>query len=216
MGKPGTRSIFMAGKIYGFDQEGNDLVELRDNPRTPRIEHIPFTNFEGRRTFSEDRLTKSVPEAKFNHFNLAIGRLLFYQQDVKGEIFNGTAWVEDKPEAQKTPHQTIQTYSDFWGIRNFAMACLSESHQLEALTSYHAKRNGRCAPLFGIAPLPKLKLFNPLLSNRFVVALKAYLTVIPLQEKHLKALKDNLYTHLPLSYQERQKGTPHRLGSEKF
>ena len=182
MGKPGDTLYFYGGKIYGFDQEGNDLVELRDNPWTERIEHIPFTNFEGRRTFSEDRLTKSVPEAKFNHFNLAIGRLLFYQQDVKGEIFNGTAWVEDKPEAQKTPHQTIQTYSDFWGIRNFAMARLLDKDQLEALTSYHANEMEDALLYLELRHTPSLSYPAPLLSNRFVVALKGYSTVIPLQE----------------------------------
>lgn len=214
MGKPGDTLYFYGGKIYGFDHEGKDLVELRDNPWTERIEHIPFTNFEGRRTFTEDRLTKSVPEAKFNHFNLAIGRLLFYNQDIKGEVFNGTAWVEDKPEAQKTPHQTIQTYSDFWGIRNFAMARLLDKDQLEALTSYHASEMEEALLYLELRHTPSLSYPAPLLSNRFVVALKGYSTVIPLQEKHLKALMDNLYTCRFLI--KNGKGTSYRLGSEKF
>lgn len=214
MGKPGDTLYFYGGKVYGFDQDGNDLVELRDNAWTERIEHIPFTNFEGRRTYLDERQSKSIPEAIFHHFNQAIGRLRFYNQEIKGEVFNGRAWVEDRPEAQKTPHKTIQTYSDFWGIRNFAMVRLLDKDQLEALTSYHASEMEDGLLYLEFRHTPSLSYPAPLLSNRFVVALKGYSTVIPLKEQHLKALMDTLYTCRFIV--KNDKGTAYRLGTEKF
>lgn len=47
-----------------------------------------------------------------------------------------------------------------------------------------------------------------------MVAIKGYSTVIPLQEKHLKALQDALYTCRFII--KNDKGTAYRLGSEKF
>ncbi len=42
MGKPGDTLYFYGGKIYGFDREGRDLVELRDNPWMAHLENIPL------------------------------------------------------------------------------------------------------------------------------------------------------------------------------
>ena len=214
MGKPGDTLYFYGGKIYGFDREGHDLMELRDNPWTHRIEHVPFTNFEGRRSFVDEQKAKGIPEAIFHHFNLAIGRLRFYNQKIKGEIFNGHSWVEDQPEAQKTPHKTLQTYSDFWGIRNYAMVRLLDQDQLEALTPYHASEMEEGLLYLEFRHTPSLSFPPPLLSNRFVAALKGYSTVMPLQEKHLKALMENLYTCRFIV--KNGKATAYRLGSEKI
>lgn len=214
MGKPGDTLYFYGGKIYGFDREGNDLVEVRNNPWTARLEHVPFTNFEGRRTILDDRRLKSIPEVIFNHFNQAIGRLRFLNQEIKGEVYNGTAWVEDKPEAQKNPHQTIQTYSDFWGIRNYAMVRLLDKDQLEALTAYHASEMEEGLLYLELRHTPSLNYPAPLLSNRFAVAIKGYSTVIPLQEKHLKALMNTLYTCRFIV--KNDKASAYRLGAEKF
>ncbi len=194
LGKPGDTLYFYGGKIYGFDREGNDLVELRDNPWMTHLEHIPFTNFEGRRSYVEDRRSKSIPEAIFHHFNQAIGRIRFLSQEIKGEVFNGHQWIEDRPAAQREPHQTIQTYSDFWGIRNFAMVRLLDKDQLEALTPYRASEMEDGLLYLELRHTPSLNYPNPLLSDRFGVVIKGYTTIIPLQEKHLKDLMENMYT----------------------
>jgi len=212
MGKPGDTLYFYGGKIYGFDREGNDLVELRDNPWMVRLENIPFTNFEGRRTYTEDRRSQTGPEVIFHHFNRGIGRLRIKNQDIKGEIFNGQTWVKDNPEAQREPHQTLQTYSDFWGIRNFAMARLLDKDQLEALTSYRAKDLDDAVLYLELRHTPSLSYPTPV--NRDAIAIKGYSTVIPLQEKHLKALMDNLYTCRFIVKDGR--ATSYRVGGEKI
>lgn len=214
LGKPGDTLYFYGGKIYGFDRNGNDLVELRDNHWMTRIENIPFTNFEGRRTYVEDRRLNFVPEAVFHHFNQAIGRMRFKNQEIKGEVFNGHAWIEDNPEAQRKPHDKIETYSDFWGIRNFAIARLLDRDQLETLTSYRAKDMEEGILYLELRHTPSLSYPTPLLSDRFGVAIKGYSTIIPLQEKHLKALMDNMYTCRFVVKNGR--ATSYRLGGEKI
>lgn len=194
LGKPGDTLYFYGGKIFGFDRDGHDLVELRNNPWMAHLENIPFTNFEGRRTYTEARGKNAIPEAIFHHFNQAIGRLRFKNQGIKGEIFDGKAWIQDRPEAQRESHDTIQTYSDFWGIRNFATARLLNKNQLETLTSYRANEMEDALLYLELRHTPSLSYPAPLLSDHFGVVIKGFSTVIPLQEKHLKALMNNLYT----------------------
>lgn len=214
LGKPGDVLYFYGGKIYGYDKDGNDLVELRDNPWMVHLENIPFTNFEGRRTYVDNRQSKLIPQVVFHFFNQAVGRLRFLRQDVKGEVFNGTEWIEDHPEAQRTPHDTIQTYSDWWGIRNFALARLLTKEQLESITPYHAGEMEEGILYLELRHTPSLSFPYPLLSERFGVSLKGYSTVIPLQEKHLNALMDQMYTCRFLVQNGR--ASAYRLGNEKM
>lgn len=214
MGKPGDTLYFYGGKLYGFDEEGNDLTELRNNPWMTRLENIPFTNFDGRKTFTEDRRTSAIPEATFHQFNQAIGKLRFKKQEIQGEIFNGKNWIKDRPEAQREPHNSIQTYSDFWGMRNFALARILNKDQLESLTSYRAKDFDNAVLYLELRHTPSLNYPTPLISDRFGVAIKGYTTVIPLQEKHLKELMKNMYTCRFIVKNGR--ASSYRMGDEKI
>ena len=214
MGKPGDTLYFYGGKIYGFDRDGNDLIELRDSPWTTRLEHIPYTNFEGRLSYLKDHGSKSIPEVVFHHFNQAIGRVRLLHHEIKGEVFNGHKWIEDQPEAQRDSHNTIETYSDFWGIRNFAMVRLLNQDQLEELTPYHASEMEEGLLYLEFRHTPSLNYPTPFLSDRFGVTIKGYSTVIPLQEKHLKALMEHMYTCRFIVRNGR--ASAYRLGSEKI
>ncbi len=213
LGKPGDTLYFYGGKIYGLDAQGNDLVELRDNPWMKRIENIPFTNFEGRRTYTNDSGSKHLSKTILHHFNQAVGRLIFLPKEVKGEIFNGREWVVDRPEAQRHPHDTIQTFSDFWGMRNFALGRLLTKDQLELLTPYSAKEMEEGILYLELRHTPSLSYPSPL-TERFGVIVKGYSTVIPLQEKHLKALMDNMYTCRFIVQDGR--ANPYRLEEKKI
>ncbi len=214
LGKPGDTLYFYGGKIYGFDSEGNDLVELRNNPWMVHLENLPFTNFEGRLSYEKARSTKQIEHVVFNHFNQAIGRLNFSNYKVQGEVFNGIKWVKDRPDAQRSPHETIQTYSDWWGIRNFAVARLLSPEQLERLTPYRASEMEKGLLYLELRHTPSLSYPSPLFGDHFRALLKGYSTVIPLQEKHLKALMENMYTCRFIVKNGR--ATPYRLGQEKI
>lgn len=212
MGKPGDTLYFYGGKLYGFDDKGNDLVELRDNPWMVKLDNVPFTNFEGRRATRNARVMNASPEVIFNHFNNAIGKLRLSNQNIQGEVFNGKSWVKDNPEAQRMPHEAIETYSDWYGIRNFAMGRLLNKEQLEKLTSFRAKDLGDALLYLELRHTPSLSYPEPLLSDH--VTIKGFTTVIPLQEKHLKALMDSMYTCRFVV--KNGKATSYHQGEEKF
>lgn len=193
MGKPGDSLYFYGGKIYGFDKDGNDLSELRDAPELKNLDHVPFLRYEGRAAYNQDALRMSNAQVTFNHFNLPVGRINFGGGNIRGEIFNGTDWVKDQPDAQNKPHDAIKTYSDFFGMRNYAMARLLTKKQVEALGSYNLHGMEEGILYLELRHTPSLQYPEPFI-ERFGVFLPGYSTLIPLQERHLKALMDNMYT----------------------
>lgn len=191
MGKPGDTLYFYGGKIYGFDKDGKDLLELRDNPWTAKLEHVPFTNFEGR---PEVKNPKTAPEVIFNLFNHPIGRYRFTPTSIKGEIFNGKEWVMDNPQAEKKNHTQIETYSDLFGIRNYASARILTKAELEQLTDFRPQNIGEALLYLELRHTPSLSYPTPILSDRSGITLKGYTTVIPLEQRHLQNLMKNMYT----------------------
>lgn len=194
MGKPGDTFYFYGGKIYGFDAQGNDLKELRENPYLSKLDHIPFTHFEGRKNYLDDPLTHVTSQVVFNLMNQKLARIRLQRTDIKGELFNGKEWIQDNPAAQKKSHNKIETYSDFWGIRNFALARLLTKEQMGKLANYPIKASDEDLLYLELRHTPSVSAPAPLLSNKYGVALPGFSTIIPLQKQHLQALMDNMYT----------------------
>ena len=119
IGKPGDSIYFYGGRLYGVDKDGNDITELRDAPWMQSLEYIPFLSFQG------DLILSAPHTLLLRQMHKAYGKLIFDSSGkANAEIFNGKTWVKDQPLAQKKPHTTIQTYSDVFGIRNYAEARL--------------------------------------------------------------------------------------------
>lgn len=187
IGKPGDTLYFYGGKIYGFDKEGNEINELVDSPWMQKLEHIPFLNFEGRISAS------SFDRILFHQMNQPVGRLTLSAGAVTGQVYNGEKWVKDNPEAAKNPHKQIETYSDLWGMQNFAMARL--------LTKEQVKNSSETLPeallYLELRHHPSLNYPKPSFQQNqrgFMVQLTPQVTLIPLQQKHLDALMENMYT----------------------
>jgi signal peptidase I len=194
MGKPGDTLYFYGGKIYGFDKEGNDLKELRESPYLTKLDHIPFTHFEGRHSYVENPKNKSIDQVIFYLMNQPLGRIRFLKNEMKGEVLNGQDWVQDNPEEQLKPHDSIKTYSDFWGIRNYAMARLLTKKEAEKIHPSLAKDLDETPLYLELRHTPSLNVPEPLLSNQYGVRMTGFTTLIPLQEKHLKSIMANMYT----------------------
>lgn len=191
MGKPGDRLYFYGGKIFAIDKEGNDLPEVRNSTYLARIDHVPFIHFDGRVDYKQ---SSSLIEGTYNQMNRAIGRNRLAQQQISGEINTGKKWVRDNPIAQRTPHTTIQTYSDFWGFRNYSIARLLTKEQLELYTTFDSKEMEPAELYLELRHTPSLTFPAPLVSPQYGFVLTGYSTVIPLNEKHLDALMNTLYT----------------------
>lgn len=199
MAKPGDTIYFYGGKIYGMDSNGEELTELLDSPWLNKLEYIPFNAFEGRRVTGSYGSNGLLNQIYFHLMDLPIGRLVFQPSgNFIGEINNGKNWVTDQPKAELKTHSELETYSDFWGMRNFAMARLLTKDQVKALTDIDV-RSLEEAPLYlELRHNPSLTYPKPRILydnfNNLNILLTPYVTVIPMEEKHLNALMENMYT----------------------
>lgn len=192
IGKPGDTLYFYGGKIYGFDETGKEITELVESPWMQGLEHIPFLTFEGRVT------NPSPATLLFNLMYQPIGKLkIAANGTLSGEVFNGKEWVRDQPNAQSKPHQEILTYSDVWGIRNYAMVRLLTKEQLPQELRSDVQALGEGVLYLELRHTPSLSYPSPkfLRGERgFAVLLNPYTTLIPLQQEQLDAILASMYT----------------------
>lgn len=187
MGKPGDTVYFYGGKIYGMDSQENELDELSHSPWIEKISYVPFYYMEGQ--VSRPKKNEFI----FNQMHIPVGRMIIlHSNQVLGEIFNGKEWIKDNPLAALSSHDSIKTYSDFWGFRNYALSRLVTKDQLSQqmdlgegvlyLEMRHTPYLNDSDPLFQQSSLG----IKPLVS--------AFTTTIPLQQQHIDTLMDNMYT----------------------
>jgi signal peptidase I len=189
--KPGDSLYFYGGKIYGIDSQGNDIKELRDAPWMQSLEHIPFLSFDGQISSGPNR------SAIFKQMDLPAGRLsMLPSGKTRGEVFNGTSWVLDDPTAESKPHTEILTYSDILGIRNFAMARLLTKDELAGTGEKPVAADGIVLYL-ELHHTPSLTYPTPLIQREGAgsnISVQGFTTSLPLQQKHLDAIMNAMYT----------------------
>lgn len=202
MGKPGDTLYFYGGQIYGLDKDGNDLKIYQESPWLKNLEYIPFINFEGRISVQSNQ-NGFIDQLLLKQMNEPLGRILFRQEkrapgSMVGEIQVDQKWVKDNPEAAFRPHDKIETYSDFWGMRNFAMARLLTKEQVKKFTDINPDSLQEGILYLELRHTPNLTNPAPQLlpgyRNQTYFLLTPYVTVIPLQQKHLDSLMENMYT----------------------
>lgn len=192
IGKPGDALYFYGGKIYSVDKNGNPIPELLSAPWMQQLEHVPFLSFEGNIS------APTTNQILFNQMDLPKGRLILSKiGTITGEVYNGKEWVKDQPTAQNTPHDEIKTYSDLLGMRNYAMARLLTKQQLEQNTEIDTQGLDEGILYLELRHTPSLN--YPIAKFQregrgFGVMLPAYTTVIPLQQQHLDAIMNSMYT----------------------
>lgn len=187
IGKPGDSIYFYGGRLYGVDREGNDITELRDSPWMHPLEYVPFLSFTG------DVTANGTHSRLLRQMHKSYGKLTFQPSgQIIGEVFDGRTWVKDTPMAQAKPHDTIQTYSDIFGMRNYAEARLLTQEELKQLTP-EIKDIPEGVLYLQLHHTPSLAYPNPIQGGNYLW-ITGYTTVIPLQQQHLDAIMDNLYT----------------------
>lgn len=191
IGKPGDSLYFYGGMVYGVDKEGAPITELLEDPWMKQVEHVPFLTFEGAYKASSDG------KIVFSSMGHPIGRLVYNRVGgAEGEIFTEGKWIKEKPFSEN-PGTTLQTYGDFWGIGNFAMARLMNREELEKYTSFKADKVGDGVLYLHLKHTPNLSYPPPRLykeGNYFGVQLPTLETVIPLSQEHLNKLMGAMYT----------------------
>lgn len=182
MGKPGDTLYFYGGKMYGIDRDGNDLAELRFSDWTENLEHIPFIQFDGKVDTSEFQgqiFTTSV----FRQMNLPIAKL---KANVIGSV-KGEMLAQDGRES-------LQNYSDLWGMKNYAMARLLNQDEM-ALMHPGAKLEKGLLYL-ELTHNPSLKDARLVRDkmNRARPDLSTSVSLIPLQKEHVDAISNHMIT----------------------
>lgn len=199
IGKPGDIIYFYGGLLYGIDKDGKEIKDFRTNPWLQKLDHVPFMNFEGRTSVVGSK--GSTIQLLFSQMNHPIGRILFDNyRDIRGEIFDGHSWVKDNPIRSSAPHSP-QTFGDFWGIRNFAMARILTKDQVTQFSGLSRSVIDQLqeAPLYlelrhnPNFTYPQPRIFSDRF-DRFNILLTPFVSVIPLHQKHIDAIMDNMYT----------------------
>lgn len=186
IGKPGDSIYFYGGRLYGVDKDGNDLTELRETPWMQNLEYVPFLSFDG------VPVRGGPNTVLLRHMHIPYGRLVDFSGQTMAEVFDGKTWVKDQPMAQSKPHSTIQTYSDIFGMRNYAEARLLTKEELNKVVP-DAKDIPEGVLYLQLRHTPSLSYPRPV-DSRGQIAVTGYDTFIPLQQSHLDTLMDHLYT----------------------
>lgn len=187
IGKPGDSLYFYGGKIYGVDKDGNAITELLDAPWMSHLEHIPFLSFQG------EVSANNREQYTFYQMHQPLARVLVQKYGPpQGEIYTGSQWIKETPKAAQTAHNTPKTYSDFFGMRNFAMTRLLTKEELNTQTQIN-KNDLPEVPLYlELSHTPSVATSNLTTSDGSPV--RTYRTVLPLNEQHLKSILENMYT----------------------
>lgn len=194
IGKPGDTLYFYGGQIYGIDKDGHDLKMLREGSWMNPIHHVPYITFDGREKVG-DKLT----DYYFYQSGISSGKIqLSSIGTLKGYVYNGSQYIPDRPEALLTPHNEIATFSDLWGIKNYAMARILSKDEVSKYSSVSLQGTNEGILYLELFHTPSFTYPYPQFIKDYHGSTRAILTpqvtLIPLHQKHLTRIMDHLYT----------------------
>jgi signal peptidase I len=186
IGKPGDTLYFYGGKIYGLDSQGNDISSELQQPELAKIDHIPFINFEGKVSTTPSPIQGVYSPVIIYQMNEPIARLYATSMNqAKGELLPKV--LSQDPNMH---------YRNLWGMENFAMARLLTKTQVRQFTDQDPSTLEDGVLYLELKHHPSL--LNAKIGsdeyNHLRPMVGVTTSIIPLQEKHLKAIFDNLYT----------------------
>lgn len=198
MGKPGDLIYFYGGKLYGVDQNGKDISNELQFASSYGIDFIPFIRFEWKWESPRAPVRDIYGSVNIFQMNEPIARLYVKDNSQAGaEKIEGEMINLKEIRAKGAP--PVTNYADLWGIGNYAEARLLSAEQVK---NFQRHKNIS-------TPLPTAKAYLELthtpklttarLSGRDAKGkrfptLGISTTHVPLNDEHLKALADTLYT----------------------
>lgn len=190
IGKPGDILYFYGGMIYGIDFFGKDITPELQLTALDKIEHIPFIDFDRKLIIPSSPTNGYYSPVIIYQMNEAVAKLFITPQGQPGgEMLNPVdIHVPDTPP--------IQNYSDMWGLGNFGMTRLLTREQVRYLTDQDPSSMEEGLLYLEIRHHPSVasvKLVKDDL-GRMRPVMGVNTSIIPLQEAHLKAIFDNMYT----------------------
>ena len=201
--KPGDTLYFYGGQIYAIDKEDKPVL-IQADPQylqktgIEKIDHIPYISMDGKGKVSKPTSYNVFGAVTLNQMNQPVGKLEIKSKgQIEGVFFNGKEWVQDRVEALKAPRDEPLSYSDLWGIGNYAMARLLTKEQ--ATLFYGKVPESEEALLYlELRHTPNLTYPKPELRPSELGFIEPMITpfssLIPLKQSHLQTLQQNLYT----------------------
>ncbi|MEZ5315702.1 MAG: signal peptidase I [Chlamydiales bacterium] len=203
MSKPGDTVYFYGGYLYGIDKNGEPITELSDPLFLKRygidlIDHLPYITFDGKMSVSQPIYPNIYESVEIKQMNQSIGKMsLKPTGKIEGYFYDGKKWVLDRPEALTSPHDTPVSYSEMWGIRNYAMARLLTKEQAKAFYEQFSHDPEtilylelKHTPNFAY-PKPEMRQDELGRIHPMVTPMTA---LIPLYQTHLDAIQKALFT----------------------
>ena len=170
IGKPGDILYFYGGSIQGIDKEGQPIESFNHPEWMQKLEYIPFLSFEGKMS------SPRKGQVYFKQMNREIARLsLNAFGELQGEFFNGQNWAKDQPSRAKEAHTSPVTFSELWGMGNYA-------------TSRISMKEGK--PFLELSHHPSLSK----LTDRYDLSFSPEKSTLPLDEASLNRIMDNMYS----------------------
>lgn len=203
LGKPGDTVYFYGGYMYGIDKDGNEIIDLADpyfleKYGIARIDHVPYITFEGKMEVGRAIAPNVYDSVQLKQMNEKVGKMhLSRSGKIEGMFFNGEEWVADRPNALKAHHDKPVSYSDLWGIGNYAMTRLLTKKQ--AIQFYESLPESNDALLYlELRHTPNLAYPKPEMRRdelgRIHPMITPFATLIPLNQSHLDAIQKAIYT----------------------
>lgn len=201
--KPGDTLYFYGGLIYGIDRAGNPILTQADpeflkQTKIEKIDHIPYITQDGKGKVSHPASRNIFTAVTLHQMNLPVGKMeVKGKGHIEGTFFNGKEWVPDTVDALKAPRDTPMSYSDLWGIGNYAMARLLTKEQVQ-LFYQHIPEGEDTLLYLELRHTPNLSYPKPELrqGEQGVIEpmITPFVSIIPLKQSHLDLIQRNLYT----------------------
>ena len=175
IGKPGDTLYFYGGKVYGINRKGDEIVD------NGSIEHIPFIQFSGKVDTTPHR---GGVTATFRQMDLPIATLSSNSYGfVSGQLL---------PQAGG---RSMSHYSDFMGMKNYAMGRLLSGKELQSIHPTH-QRDSNCDLYLELTHHPSIvdaKISSDEM-GRIRPDLSLSCSIIPLKNEHIKKIAAKMTT----------------------
>jgi len=185
--KPGDIIYFYGGKIYGIDKDGKEIKEFKNDKWFTKIEHIPFIRFEGKNLFLDKKQVGIISNLIISQMNTPIAKLTLSASGNYGKLL-----FNKNPPFPK--NFSPSDYFDIWGFKNYATTRIVTKQQVKKFYPDLIYKNAEYYLELTHHPSIKKIILEKDFFGRLKPNLSYYTSLIPLSDKNLTDIFNNLYT----------------------
>jgi signal peptidase I len=190
IGKPGDILYFYGGMIYGIDRDDRDISFELQAESLSKIDHIPFIDFDRKLLMPPNPINGVYSPVFVYQMNEPVVKLsVTASNQTHGEMVNPLVI-----HAAGAP--PVANYGDLWGFKNFGMVRLLTQEQVKNLTDQNLSDIEDGILYLEIRHHPSIanvKLIRDE-AGRLRPSIGLSSSIIPLQEGHLRAVMQHMYT----------------------